>query len=219
MALSFLNLQTKVFAWLGEDTAEDFDPELLVLVKEALIEADVERSGIDYKWKFMISTSTLPIISGTRTYTLPATFHTPVFFWSQAHKLYLTEFPDYEIPTRDTSGAVIDDMFVTSPVFGGFVIRNQTLTLLWTPTEDDTWDYEYYHLPVEMSADGDFPNIPYPHSRMLIYDALLRMETFNETIDAGKVNYWERQLQRHEDGLLESHGQENSQNAQSSYID
>jgi hypothetical protein len=44
----------------------------------------------------------------------------------------------------------------------------------------ETGDYRYYRKPTLLELDGAVPDIPYPHSRILVYDALLELATYND---------------------------------------
>lgn len=212
MALTFLDLQNKVLGWLNGGTASTADVDQLAQVKEALIEADVERAT-EQRWPFMVTEPplTFNLVPGQRTYTLDATFHIPIYFWNQTQKAPLTQYPEEAVPTRDYQGGLIDDYFVSNPQYGGFLLRGQTITLLWTPSTADVIEYQFYHLPVEMSADADSPNIPYPQSRVLIYDALLRMSAHEEDLSQAKLDQWEKRQEKWDTSLRETYGQENNQ--------
>jgi hypothetical protein len=211
MALTFVNLQDKVLGWLDEGTAGNADADQLALVKEALNESNVERAT-EQRWPFMASTEkTLTLVKGQREYTLDATFHIPIFFWNDSTNTPLTQYDGERVPSRDYDGGLIDDYFTSNPLYGSFVLQNQTLVLTWTPTATDSIRYKFYKLPTEMSVDGDVPDIPYPHSRLLIYDALMRLSVHEDDLPAAKVREWEKRQEKHETALREAHGQLNNQ--------
>jgi hypothetical protein len=212
MALTYLQLQDKVLGWLDEGTASDADADTLNRVKEALAEADTERF-IEHRWPFRIpdADATLTLVAGQRVYDLDADFHIPLFFWNDSTNSPLIQVNEEHTQTRDYAGGLLDDYFVSSPQYGAYTIRNQKLVLLWTPSTTDTIRYNFYALPTEMEDDADLPNIPYPHSRVLIYDALLRMAEYNEDISGVKLERWGKQQAKHETALREAHLQENSQ--------
>lgn len=213
MALTFKDLQNKVLLWLDGGNTTTADTDELARVQEALVEADVLRAT-KQRWPFMVSEPplTFPLVPGQLTYALDATFHVPIYFWNQSRKSPIRQYYEEDVPNRDySSSGLIDDYFVNSPQYGGILIRGQKIKTLWTPTVADTIEYQFYKLPTEMVADGDLPNIPYPHSRVLIYDALLRMVTYNEDISAAKVEEWKAKQQEHEQALLAAHDQENNQ--------
>lgn len=51
----------------------------------------------------------------------------------------------------------------------------------------ETGLYRFYRKPILLSNDNDIPEIPYPFSRILIYDALIEIATYN---DAQPPAYW-----------------------------
>lgn len=213
VTLAFSDLQDKVLAWLDEGDHTTANPVTLARIKEALIEADVERAT-SQRWPFMVQEPplTFPLQAGVVNYTLDASFHIPVYFWNQTRKSPLRQYPEDDVPSRDiTSQGLIDDYFVASPQYGAFLLRNQKIKLLWTPVATDTIEYQFYQLPTEMSANTDLPNIPYPYSRVLIYDALLSMVAYNEDIEPAKIQLWQDRQTKWQNNLLAAHDQENNQ--------
>jgi hypothetical protein len=212
MSLSFLDLQNKVLGWLDSGTATTADADELAIVKEALVEADVERT-LEHRWPFMVAEPalTFTLVPGTRTYTLDASFHIPIYFWNTSKKAPLTQFPEEDVPSRDYQGGLVDDYYTSSPQYGAFLLRGNKITLLWTPVEADVIEYQFYKLATEMVNDADLPNTPYPHSRVLIYDALLRIGAHQEDLSPTKMTLWEKKQEEHAAALLEAHGQENNQ--------
>ncbi len=57
------------------------------------------------------------------------------------------------------------------------------------PTRNTTFEYKYFRKPRVMTRDLDRPDIPFPHSAILVYDALLDLATYNE-LDSESVNIW-----------------------------
>lgn len=71
------------------------------------------------------------------------------------------------------------------------------------PTATETLIYRYFRKPRLMTRNFDTPNIPYPHSEILVYDALLDLATYNE-LDSESVNIWrEKQMQLKENLYLQ----------------
>lgn len=63
------------------------------------------------------------------------------------------------------------------------------------PASAATIEYRYFKRARLMVEDNDIPDIPYPMSNILVYDALLELATYNE-LDSESVNIWrERQRQ------------------------
>lgn len=215
MALTRLQLETKVLMWLDEldedGAADNANPITRARVQEALAEANVTRAT-EQKWPFMVSEEekTLTLVSGQRSYTLDATFHIPIFFWNDSTNSPLTEFREDNVSSRDYAGGVVDSFFSTSPQYGSYVIKGSTLELLWTPSSADTIRYGFYRLPEEMPEDDSYPDIPYPHSRVLIYDALLAVTAYQDDVSATKRDLWMEKQETHATALREAHGQANS---------
>jgi hypothetical protein len=193
MPLTFQNLQDKVLEQLDEGTTTTADTDVLSRVKEALNDADVART-ISEPWSFRLVENTVTLTPGVRTYPLGATVHTMLYVWDDTNKLPLYESREAFVTSQDFVGAGLAADYGLS-VYGGkgeYVLTNQSLVLLFTPTDATVINYGYLEVPVEMAANADLPNIPYPHSRVLIYDALLAIGTYNEDLTPAKVYRWEK---------------------------
>lgn len=220
MSLSFEDLQNKVLGWLDEGTTDDADEGTLALVKEALNDNDSQRAS-SQRWPFMLIAApvTFSLVPGQRNYTLATDVHIPLYFWNTSTKTPLIETGSEDVPSRDyASSGLIDDYLISNPAYGTYTLRGQTLVLNWEPVNADVIQYEYYKLPTEMSADADLPNIPYPHSRVLIWDALLDMANYNEDITPAKIKLWQKKQTEHEDNLLAAHDQTNGQFTAGTYL-
>lgn len=57
------------------------------------------------------------------------------------------------------------------------------------PTQTETISYRYTRKPREMRREGDRPDLPFPLSNVLIYDALLDLATYNE-LDSETISIW-----------------------------
>lgn len=225
MAIAFSDLQDKVLGWLdlGDHTSADAIP--LARVKEAINEAYIERLT-QQRWPFMINTNGVqtitlnPLQADPRTYALPNDFYQPIYFWNRTKHTPLLQYGEDYVPSRDYSGSgLIDDYFVSSPQYGGYLLRNQNIVLTWTPTAADLIDFEYIVQPTELLNNTDIPVIPYPHSRILVYDALLEMAVYDEDLDQSKISIWKDRQTKHENAILTAYGQENGQHVAERYQD
>ena len=57
------------------------------------------------------------------------------------------------------------------------------------PTANEVFQYRYFRAPRVMARDYDIPDLPFPHSNLLVWDALLMLATYNE-LDSESVNLW-----------------------------
>lgn len=64
------------------------------------------------------------------------------------------------------------------------------INLFNPPQNTDQLQYRFYRKPSNLLLDNDIPDIPYPYSRVLVYDALLELDTYN---DSPAHDYWLRQ--------------------------
>lgn len=62
------------------------------------------------------------------------------------------------------------------------------------PAANESMQYRFFRAARKMTRNFDTPDIPYPLSNILVYDALLDLATFNE-LDSESVNIW-REKQR-----------------------
>ena len=185
MALTFKNLQDKVLGWLDE---VDDSTRVLANVKEAIAAANAERAG-HHPWPFMRTSASLTLTAGVTSYTLATNVNTLERVYTTA-----TGVPLVQVPRRHADPS--------STVDRGFTWDGQTLSLLYTPTASDILTYVYVRQPIELSADADLPDIPYPYSRILIYDALLQLGLYSEDLDGAKERLWQQRQQALELDLL-----------------
>lgn len=66
----------------------------------------------------------------------------------------------------------------------------QQLFLLEEPTTAETIEYRFYRNPIRMSNDYDLPDIPYPFSQLLVWDALVMMSGYNTEMNGQAVAAW-----------------------------
>lgn len=70
------------------------------------------------------------------------------------------------------------------------------------PTEAETFSYRFFKQPRTLTRDNDRPDVPYPLSNLLVYDALMDLATYNE-LDSESVNIWRDKQQRWETNLYQ----------------
>lgn len=68
--------------------------------------------------------------------------------------------------------------------------------------------YRFYRRPTLLTHDNDIPNIPFPFSRILVFDALLELATYNDSLPQrywlAQQAEWERLLQQtYQEGEME----------------
>ena len=76
--------------------------------------------------------------------------------------------------------------------------RYPQVRLLKDPEGADTIEYRFYRAPRILSVDSDIPDIPYPHSRILVWDTLLLLASYDE---APRPRYWEGEQAKQLKGL------------------
>jgi hypothetical protein len=60
-----------------------------------------------------------------------------------------------------------------------------------TPTAGETLAYTFFRLPRVLSAATDIPDIPWPCSQVLVWDALVLMAAYNEGISGQTIRLWQ----------------------------
>lgn len=75
------------------------------------------------------------------------------------------------------------------------------LHLLDIPRSPEVIKYRFYRKPVLMVNDNDMPDLPSPHGRILIWDALVHMATYNKIGNAERLNVWREQREKAEEAL------------------
>lgn len=68
------------------------------------------------------------------------------------------------------------------------------------PTLGDTLKYQYFRSPRVAANDRSTFDIPFPHTSILLYDALLDMATYSE-LDSESVNIWREKQDQHKQNL------------------
>ena len=72
------------------------------------------------------------------------------------------------------------------------------IRLLKDPGQADTIEYRFYRRPRILTADYDIPEIPYPFSRVLVWDALLVLASYEEAKEppmwVAQRKQWEKKL-------------------------
>lgn len=66
---------------------------------------------------------------------------------------------------------------------------------LFAPGQTETGQYRFYRRPRFLTNDNDIPEIPYPFSHILVYDALIELYTYN---DAPPPQVWVEAQQKWE---------------------
>jgi hypothetical protein len=66
----------------------------------------------------------------------------------------------------------------------------------WIPGDNDTIKYRFYRIPGDLVNDFDLPDIPAPHSKILIWDTLLLMAAYDDQLNGGRLQVWQDNQQR-----------------------
>lgn len=77
-------------------------------------------------------------------------------------------------------------------------------------TQGDTIEYQFYRQPLPLTLDNDLPDIPPPHSQILVWDTLLLFAGYNTDLKGESILVWKDMQEKLEKALLEDYieGQE-----------
>lgn len=73
---------------------------------------------------------------------------------------------------------------------GGEVVSCPVLHLFDNPNSADTIEYRFFRQPLTLVNDGDLPEIPYPHSEILVYDALILFAGYQTDLAEKSLRVW-----------------------------
>lgn len=74
----------------------------------------------------------------------------------------------------------------------------QQIFLLENPTAVETIEYRFYRNPIRMTNDYDQPDIPYPFSQILVWDALIMFAGYNTEVSSAAIMSWKEMQSRME---------------------
>jgi hypothetical protein len=80
----------------------------------------------------------------------------------------------------------------------------QQLQLLWIPQRADTIEYRFYRKPSPLTNDNDIPDIPHPHTQILVWDALKLLLGYDAQLDSARMRLIDENQARAEQALRES---------------
>lgn len=90
----------------------------------------------------------------------------------------------------------------------------QQIHLLWEPDAADEVEYQFFRNPNPLEEDDSTPDIPFPHSSILVWDALLLLSAYDGRIDSGRLKIWKDNQDRMELALRQAFLDGSSLNAE-----
>lgn len=107
-----------------------------------------------------------------------------------------------------TMGASAQTLLVLGP--GEYGRAFPRIEFLAIPDTADTIEYKFYRQPLKMVADNDIPEIPPPHSQILVWDTLMLFGGYNTDIRAQSVELWKEMRDKMDVAMREDYleGQE-----------
>jgi hypothetical protein len=89
--------------------------------------------------------------------------------------------------TMTSNSAAVTNLFLFPTEYGR---AYQLIELLSAPTSADVIEYRFIKQPTLLSADNDVPDIPAPHSHILVYDALLQFAGYLTDLSTKSIQAW-----------------------------
>lgn len=188
MALTFAELKSRVLAWMDDSSNTG---SLSTIVGYALNDANAQRAT-EYNWRFMKADATTSFTCTSATsYTLSTSVGKPLYFYNTNQKRFVTIVPDRNITINDLQN---DQLTYNTAIRAELRGENQTLHFLTPPAVGDVITYDYYKLPTMMTSDGDYPDIPFPHSLVLVWDTLINLKAY--TLEPDAITIWQDNQQK-----------------------
>lgn len=97
-----------------------------------------------------------------------------------------------------TSAAAVQLLSLSATEYGK---KYPQIRLFDVGSVGETAEYRFYRKPTILTLDNQIPDVPYPYSRVLVFDALLDMATYNDSTPPAfwlaQAELWDRQLRQH----------------------
>jgi hypothetical protein len=189
---TFADLRKQVMRWL--DALDDYNQGTGVdeLVKQQLNEAALARAS-QYPWPFMKGTYRVTIGFGQRRYTLPGNIGRLLYVWSPTHRRFCTRVPDRHLDdlNLDPTGTSGSGLFMP------YEMQGNSLVFYEDPPAAEDLQIGFFRTPSKLLNDTDIPDLPYPHSRLLVWDALLDLKTYARESEASSLWMAKQQAAEH----------------------
>ena len=186
---NFGQLQQKVLGWLDdtEDTGR-----MLAMAKQSLNDSNIARSS-EYPWRFMRTTSTLTLSLVSHVYTLPLNLYRLLYLKNTRTNQLLVEVPVLSLQELSGTPVAMPNDTWTPFYFTG----TREITTMVDATMADPIEVGYLKNPTEMTLAGDFPDLPWPHSQLILWDAMLDLKSYAQD-SVSLIPYW---LKKRDDAL------------------
>ncbi len=115
--------------------------------------------------------------------------------------------------TLTSNSAAVTNLVLLPTEFGK---QYQQIELLFQPAADGV-EYQFYRRPTLLSADHDIPDIPAPHSLILVWGALQMMGSYLTEASGQAVNLWSMRYTKALENLQSAYLDGQTRNAQPKY--
>lgn len=103
--------------------------------------------------------------------------------------------------TLTSNAGAVTNLFLFPTEYGR---HYQTIEFLSAPAAADVIEYRFIRQPSIMTADNDIPDIPAPHSHILVYDALMQFAGYQTDISGKSIDAWATIIKKMEFQLAEA---------------
>jgi hypothetical protein len=101
---------------------------------------------------------------------------------------------------------------------GEFSRTYPVITLLDLPSTADVIEYRFFRQPLKLVNNYDIPDIPAPHSTILVFDALLLFAGYNTEINEKSIKVWSELRDRMERAMSNDLVEGSSVGAQARFV-
>lgn len=101
--------------------------------------------------------------------------------------------------TYTSNGGTVTNVILTPNELGK---QYRQIHLIAVPTASEPIEYRFYRKPLFLVNPYDIPDIPYPYSQILVYDALLNFAVYNTDMqDMQRIAVWKAEQEQWEKAL------------------
>lgn len=168
---------------------QPFDEDGVALEAEIFNAADTGKElyveGLDADGEEVSETVTMPAFTGPNTVAFANTY-TKITYYAKG-----AEFTGNLSINLVSDHTTVIDLSPTE-----YMKKYPVLKFVGIPTQAEDAVYRYFRKPRVLTRDYDTFEIPFPHTGILLYDALLDLATYSE-LDSESVNIWRDKQQEY----------------------
>lgn len=167
----------------------------------------------DHRWRFMVMSTTVPAVTGTSAYTLPAAT-TRMHVESVRLAITGTLVPEMEwMETEELLASVAEYGAITPYGTPGYWTDNApgAFTVFPSPSVAGTFTVRYLRQATELTLDADIPDIPKGYLDILVLGACAKLAARERKFDA--ATWYRKQADAMIDAMKGQYGLRQRQSA------